>query len=135
MTTTVINFIHQRKVITKGLESNKNYWPVFDLRFTKILNPLDENSEISKYKICGFIYHWTQQCPTMSFENRKRSKDECKITIIGENIDTLIGKTINMAVIKTNLEAVKKDRSESSFKYGSDRVFKSIKCVTLLAVT
>ena len=71
----------------------------------------------------------------MSFENRKRSKDECKITIIGENIDTLIGKTINMAVIKTNLEAVKKDRSESSFKYGSDRVFKSIKCVTLLAVT
>ena len=71
----------------------------------------------------------------MSFENRKRSKDESKITIIGENIDTLIGETLNMAVIKTNLEAVKKDRSERSFRYGSDRVFKSIKCVTLLAVT
>ena len=38
-----------------------------------------------------------------------RSKDESKITIIGENMDTLIGETLNMAVIETNIEAVRRE--------------------------
>ena len=38
-----------------------------------------------------------------------RSKDESKITIIGENMDTLIGETLNMAVTETNIEAVRRE--------------------------
>ena len=108
-------------------------------------NPSDKNGEISKCNVCGAIYHSTKKCPD-SYKNRMRSKDEPKITLTGENMDTLIGETLKMAVTdsgctktvcgdtwlncflqtisQTDFEEVSEERSKMAFKLGNGKVLK-----------
>lgn len=91
-------FYTPKKSYNPRFRSNKNDRPLNGKHFTKKTNPSDKNGEISKCNVRGSIYHWTKQHPDF-YENIMRSKDESKMTLVGENVDTLIEKTLNMAVI------------------------------------
>ena len=115
-------------------------------------SPLDKNGEISKFNVCGSIYHRAKQCLD-SYENKTKPKDESQITLLGERMDTLIGETLSMAVIDSGCtktvcgqlwldcylqslsnedqQSVRDEKSETSFRFGNGKIFKSIKCVTL----
>ena len=119
------------------------------------VNPCNKDGEITKYNVCGSIYHWTKSCPD-SYENQLKTKDEINITLIGECMDILLGKTPNITLLGSGctktvcsktwlnyyleslsseeLNNIKCERIETIFKFGNGKVCHSIEQITIQVV-